>query len=245
MEQYTEWNGFRCLHFTFEDKGAVLVFPHSARADKKWLLKTEYFGAFPNFEIKMLENGYHLAHVDNTSRWCLDEDTERQARFCAFLREKYGLAEKCMPVGMSCGGMQAVYLAGKHPDKVAALYLDAPVLNLLSCPLGLGMFVDDKEQFTKEFLASGRMTISEALNYREHPIDFVPMLLRADIPVMLVCGDSDLSVPYPENGAVLKRMYEVGGGRLTHILKPGCGHHPHGLEDPAPILDFAAVYYGD
>ncbi len=32
------------------------------------------------------------------------------------------------------------------------------------------------------------------------------------------------------------------GGPIQVILKPKCGHHPHGLEDPKPVLDFIRCY---
>jgi hypothetical protein len=44
-------------------------------------LKTEYFGAFPAFELEMLNRGYYVAHIKNTTRWCLPEDTDAKA-FC-------------------------------------------------------------------------------------------------------------------------------------------------------------------
>ena len=134
----SEWNGYRRLDFTVAGREAILIFPNQPRPDGKWLLKTEYFGAFPNFELQMLERGYYLAHIKNITRWCLPEDTDAKAELGDYLMKNYGLAKKCVPVGMSCGGMQAVYYAAKYPDRVGAVYLDAPVMNLLSCPCGIG-----------------------------------------------------------------------------------------------------------
>jgi hypothetical protein len=28
------------------------------------------------------------------------------------------------------------------------------------------------------------------------------------------------------------------GGNITLIAKPGVGHHPHGLDDSTPLVDF-------
>lgn len=105
---------------------------------QKWLYKTEYFTAFPSFQIEMLECGYYLAHMKNITCWCPAEDTDARPRFCEFLKKEFGLADTCMPVGMRCGGMQTVCFAAKYPQYVSAVYLDAPVLNLLSCPCGAG-----------------------------------------------------------------------------------------------------------
>lgn len=43
--------------------------------------------------------------------------------------------------------------------------------------------------------------------------------------------------------AILAEKYRASG-LLTEILKPGCDHHPHGLEDLAPLYAFAEKYYG-
>ena len=234
------WNGYERHTFTFEGKEAFVVLPQQADAARRWMLKTEYFGAFPDFELAMLERGFHLAYVANDTRWHTAEDDHRKARFAAHLAREYGLSTRCLPVGMSCGGMQAVYFAARYPQCVAALYLDAPVLNLLSCPYGVG---DAGNEFIAEFQAHTGLNLTDMINYRNHPIDCVPALLAAQLPVMLVAGDSDTVVPFHENGAALEAMYREADGDITVILKPGCGHHPHGLTDLTPLIDFTYRTY--
>jgi hypothetical protein len=53
-----------------------------------------------------------------------------------------------------------------------------------------------------------------------------------------VVGDTDDVVPVSENTAVVERRYRELGGDITVIHKPGVGHHPHGLDDPAPVMEF-------
>ena len=236
----SEWNGFERLDFVFEGRSAILVRPKKAIGGNTWLFKTEYFGAFPRFELDMLERGYHVAHVKNTTRWCLQEDTDVKPRFADFLISEFGLNKKCVPVGMSCGGMQAVYFAAKYPEYVAAMYIDAPVLNLVSCPCGVGKATD---RLYDEFKRATNKTVEDLINYRNHPIDHVGELIDANIPVFLVCGDSDRTVPYEENGKELARIYRERGGIIEEILKKDCDHHPHSLEDTTPIRDFVEKYY--
>ena len=236
----SKWNDFDMLEFHLEGRLAKLICPKEPRQDKKWLLKTEYLGAFPAFEIEMLSRGYYVAHIKNITRWCLPEDTNAQAKLCKFLADELGLYEKCMTVGISCGGMQAVYFAAKYPQYVAAMYLDAPVLNLLSCPCGLGVA---EVNFYDEFVKATGKTVSDLLNYREHPIDKVDTVIAEGISTILVCGDSDKTVPYEENGRLLAQKYRASEVPFVEILKKGCDHHPHGLADVTPIIDFAQRYY--
>lgn len=233
------WNGFKRVDFVFEGRDAILVFPDKANEKKNWLFKTEYFGAFPNFEIEMLQRGWHLAFVKNTTRWCLDEDIDLKKRFCAYLSAEYGLYEKCVPVGISCGGLIGSKFAAKYPECVSALYLDAPVLNLLSCPADLGKA---NSGMLSEFIQATGMNLSQLICYREHPIDKMHLLLENKIPIILVYGDADDIVPYEENGAILEKYYRENGGIMITIGKENCGHHPHGLADNAPIIEFVERY---
>ena len=235
----TTWNGFRRIDFEFEGREAILVFPKTPNTNKNWLLKTEYFDAFPNFETEMLNRGWHLAFIKNITRWCLDEDLDLKKRFAVYLSEEYGLYKKCVPVGMSCGGLIGSKFAAKHPECVSALYLDAPVMNFLSCPAGLGMAGDDMMQ---EFIEATGMTLSQLICYREHPIDKMHLLLKNNIPIIMVYGDSDDIVPYSENGAILEKYYRENGGTIVTIGKENCGHHPHGLSDSTPIIEFVEKY---
>ena len=237
---YTDWYGYRKLDFTFEDRNAILVFPNEEGwGSGHWACKMEYFGAFPKLECDMLACGFHLAYLENKNRWGCDVDHDARVRFADFLKKEYGLSHKFIPVGMSCGGIHSVNFASRYPDRVSVLYLDAPVLNLLSCPMGFG--VGDSlggGGGWNEIVAAYGFTISSLLTYREHPIDRIPTLIAHRIPAVLVYGDSDTVVPYIENGKVLEDAYRKAGVPLFCEGKPGCGHHPHGLEDTSGILSF-------
>jgi pimeloyl-ACP methyl ester carboxylesterase len=234
------WNGFQKLELEFKGRKAILVFPHEKNKTSNWMLKTEYFGAFPNLEIEMLKRGWHLAYIANITRWCLDEDLDLKKEFAEFLNKEYGLNKKCVPVGMSCGGMIAVKFAAKYPEYVSCLYLDAPVMNLLSCPCGIG---DATADLYQEFVTATGKNRSDLINYREHPVDKIPALLEHKLPVVLVYGDADTVVPYYENGIVLENYYKENGGTILAIGKEGCGHHPHGLEDSTQIIKFIEEHF--
>ena len=237
--QETLYNGFRRIDFTFEGREALLIFPDKPNEKKNWLLKTEYFDAFPDFQIQMLHRGWHLAYIKNITRWCLEEDLDLKKRFAEFLHTEYGLHEKCVPVGMSCGGLIGSKLAAKYPECVSALYLDAPVMNFLSCPAGLGV---GEHALMDEFVAATGLDLPKLICYREHPIDKMHLLLENKIPVIMVYGDSDVVVPYTENGALLEKFYKENGGIIEVYGKEGCGHHPHGLADNTPIIEFVEKY---
>ena len=241
MKARATWEGFQRIDFIYEGREAVLVLPKQEDPKGKWMLKTEYFGAFPRLEIELLERGYYLAYLKNKSRWVKEDDIEAKASFIKHVSEKYSLSKKCIPIGMSCGGMHAIYLASRHPELIAAVYADAPVVNLLSCPFAIGR--PGCDGMAAEFTDHKGLTLRDMLSFRDHPLDEAPAMASAGVPLVLVSGDSDKTVPYEENGAVLERIYKEAGAPLLTIIKKGGDHHPHGLEDNTRIIEFIERYY--
>jgi len=86
------------------------------------------------------------------------------------------------------------------------------------------------------------MTLADLISYREHPLDYIPKLVQHRIPVVLVSGDSDTVVNFEENGLFLKEAYEKEGIPLEVYIKEGADHHPHGLSDNSPIVEFILRY---
>ncbi len=235
-----EWRGFECIDFTFEGQPAKVVFPKEQRENPTLILKTEYFDAFPEAEIALLERGYTLGYIKNTHRWGAPEDVERKARFVEFVTKEYHLAPKCVPVGMSCGGMFAIKLAAAHPELVACMFLDAAVVNYMSCPCGFGISrrkEEEKASVIKEFMDAFRMdNIADLMVYRDSPYDHIPELVQARIPVIFCTGDNDGIVPYRENGYYLEKAYQEAGIEFELHVKPGGDHHPHGLPGQEQII---------
>lgn len=232
------WNGFEEYELEFEGMEASVVIPKVKVESPVLSVKTEYFNAFPETEIELLNRGFYVANIDNKNRWGVDDDLDRKARFIKFAIEKFNLAEKCVLVGMSCGGLIAIKFAAKYPELVSCMYLDAPVLNYMSCPCGFGKGNSLAENNEEIFDALGISTIGELMAYREMPIDKLPQLVKSRIPVVLVAGDSDTVVPFDENGIFLEKAYKENGIDIEVYIKSGCDHHPHGLENPTPIVEF-------
>ena len=225
--------GYESIEFTFMDRPAFVIKP-KVKPNGKWVIKTEYAEAFPETEIELLSRGWHVVYNKNDNRWAEPDDIDRKREFVKFVSREFGLDEKFVTVGMSCGGLYSVKLAATCPELVRGLYLDAPVINLLSCPFALG---DSQTPLYEEYVRCTGRALSEMLSYRDHPLDKFDILLENNIPILLVSGDSDRTVPYHENGALLEKYYKENGGNITVIIKEGCDHHPHGYHDPKYLAD--------
>jgi len=236
------WNDFETKEFVFEERKAIIVYP-KVKANGRILLRTEYFDAFPAFDIAMLERGYHLIHLYQRSRWAPDEEIDIMARFACYCAELLNAEKRLVLEGLSCGGLQAARFAEKYPELSAVLYLDAPVLNILSM-VGLGECKGDfVEKYWREIVASFGVSRSTIVNFRKSAIDNMEPLIQNNIPVIMVYGNSDNMVIYEENGKVLENFYMDNGGTIKVICKSMCGHHPHGLDDPEIIVEFVEKNY--
>ena len=136
----------------------------------------------------------------------------------------------------------AIKLAARYPELVKCLYLDAPVVNYMSCPCGFGIGNPLNEDYSEILNALQLKSISELLAYRNMPLDKLGILTKNRIPAVLVAGDSDTTVPYCENGIFLERAYKEAGVELEVYIVPGKDHHPHGLKDPRKVVDFVMRY---
>lgn len=239
MEQF--WNGFKIEKGIFEGKNTVVVFPKEEMRNGFLAVKTEYWDAFPEaVEIDLLKSGYHLCFIDNDNRWGTDKDIDRKARFISAVAEKYSLSRKAVFVGMSCGGLFAIKTAAEYPELASCLYLDAPVLNYMSCPCGFGdaQPLDEGRGIPEILNALDMESVSELIGYRDMPLDKIPKLIENEIPIVMVAGDSDKTVPYHENGMLLENAYRKSNIHFEVYIKQGADHHPHGLTDNTPVISF-------
>lgn len=224
------WNGFQIERFSFEGSEALLVLPAGGPAHGRLVLKAEHWDAFTDTEVALLRKGFHLCFIRNADCWGTDEVIDKQARFVDFLITKYRLQRKVAIVGMSSGGMIGIRFAVKYPQTVSSLYLDAPLLD--------GRTIGHRQSQEDLLKTLGLEQVSQLDHWQGMPLFLIPELISFAIPTIVVAGDSDTVVPWEQNGALLESAYRRAGMDLPVFLKSGCGHHPHGLDDVTPVVDF-------
>lgn len=236
-----KYDGLCQIEFYFKSKKCIAVFcEDESKRNGKTILKTEYFSAFPSLQNEMVKRGYTLIFIENRNRWGTPEQIEDQYEFIKYASGVLGISDRVTTIGMSCGGMISIHLASRHPEVIDCLYLDAPVMNYLSCPARLGDACDVTDGMWEEFENAWHMTKSELLTFRGHPIDELDPLAKNKIRIYMAYGDSDKTVPYHENGIALEKFYyEKGLDDLIFIdKKEGVDHHPHGPSDIDAAIKF-------
>lgn len=233
----SDFGGFERYDFSFDGKPAIVVVPKQAAEGKPWIWRARFFGHKPEVDLALLEKGFHLVHLDTANLFGGPEAMTRWSKFYDFLVNEHGLAKKAALEGLSRGGLFVFNWASENPDKVACIYADAPVCDIKSWPFGMGQG-SGSPTVEEDCLKAWGITREQLAEFKGNPIDRLEPIAKAGIPIFCVCGGADEVVPINENTRILEQRFLALGGRIQVIVKPNCGHHPHGLEDPTPIIDF-------
>lgn len=231
------WNGFERIDFQVGGRNCLLVLPKTAAPGKPWIWRTEFFGHEPQADIALVGKGFHAAYVNVQNMYGAPAALDAMDAFYTRLVNDYHLAPKVVLEGFSRGGLFAFNWAARHPERVACLYVDAPVCDFKSWPGGKLRGKGSPGDWERLKRVYG-LTEQQALAYRLNPVDNLEPLAKAKIPILDVCGEADTVVPVEENTRLVERRYRQLGGEIQVIAKPNCEHHPHSLKDPAPIVSF-------
>lgn len=234
----SDWNGFVKHDFTVDGKPVLVVAPKTPAPGRPWVWHGEFFGHKPAPDIALLNRGFHIVYMSVPDMLGCPEAVAHWNAFYRELTEKYGLAKKAALVGLSRGGLYCYNWAAANPDKVACIYADAPVCDFKSWPGGKGKGQGSPTDWKLVLERYGFATEADALAYDKNPVDNLAPLAQAKVPLLHVYGDADDVVPWDENTGVVAQRYRALGGDITLIAKPGVGHHPHGLDDSTPIVEF-------
>lgn len=233
------WHGYTRHTFTIDGCTAWVVEPKTALPGKPWSWCLEFPDAFTErcAAPQLLAAGFHHAHIKVGNTFGSPSAMKHFVAFHAELVAK-GLARKAALIGISRGGLYSYRFASENPDKVAVIYGDAPVCDFRSWPGGKGMGKGSPKDWASLMQLYEFPTEEDALAYLGNPIDVLSTLADAGIPLIHVVGDADDVVPVAENTAIVEQRYRALNGTIEVIHKPGVGHHPHGLDDPAPVVKF-------
>lgn len=228
----SQWNGCDRYDFKFRNRQAIVVVPRKAAKGNPWIWRPAFFDAFPSVDKALLEKGFHIVYYDLTHLYGSPRAVEFGTNFYHYMRDFYGLSPKVTLEGFSRGGLFALNWAMKNADKTACIYLDAPVCDLFSWP------GKQRTDLWNDLLKEWGLTNTAMAHFDGNPINNLAPLVAARIPIIGVCGDSDKTVPFDRNMDVIRSRYLALGGTVEMIIKEGCDHHPHSLDNPEPVVDF-------
>ncbi|MEK0445900.1 MAG: hypothetical protein RLZZ399_1221 [Verrucomicrobiota bacterium] len=216
--------------------GAQILAPKKAAVGRPWVLTSRlYEGEDPAYRnvtrihLALVHRGFHVVALP-IGQW--------QAAYEA-MTSRYGLSEGVSLMALGAEGVAVGRWAVEHPGKVVALALDKTVCNVLSWKnhtveqnAGAG------DAWKNRVPLYGFKSEAEVLGLNDDLDRRAAELAAQKVGVVSLVGEEDRLAPYAENGAVWEREYRKAKGEFRSILGKGEGHHPHGLEDPTPVVEF-------
>jgi len=232
----SSYYGYACADFAYKNRNCKVVSPKKMADGQPWIWRARFWGHEPQTDIALLERGFHLVYMDVAEMYGNEESVKLWNQFYDYM-QNVGMSKKVVLEGMSRGGIYAYNWALQNPNKVAAVYADAPVLDMKSWPGGLGKGPGSKDDWTI-FKNDFNITEDQAKNFKNSPLDNAELIAKGGYPMLHVVGDADEVVPVDENTNPFEVRIKNAGGDITVIHKKGIGHHPHSLANPTPIVDF-------
>jgi len=215
--------------------------PRIPAAGNPWIWRARFWSHESQLDIQMLELGYHIAYCDVIDLFGSPKAVKRWNTFYE-LTQELGLHPKPILEGMSRGGLIIHNWALANPKKVSGIIADNCVMDFKSWPAGFETSAGHPKSWKKCKAAYGFRTDQQAKNYLQNPIDQLDKLKQSNIPLLYIIASDDKIVPPMENSGLAADTLK-DHPQLTVIHKPGLGHHPHSLPNPAPITDFALKCY--
>ena len=217
------WYGHRRVKFDFNGRVAWVVEPSVRPLDgKPWTWTMQWAEAFVDRTgvPDLLRRGFHHATIELFDTRMDEKGIAAAAEFQRYLVDELGFAPRANLVGMSWGGFFSTRYAAAHPQNVAKIYLDAPLLNF--------------ERFDNaEPGRIGPWTKREGTSWSDDPrmpVNMAEQLARTGVPILLLYGGQDMVVEPASNCERFAARFTAAGGKIEVVKRGLFGHHPHGLD---------------
>jgi lysophospholipase L1-like esterase len=211
-DQVTEWNGFRRLNFTVAGKPCFITQPTISAPGKPWVWRTSFPDFHPEVDLELLRHGWAVGYLECLDLLGSDAALDLLDRFYAHLTEQRGFARRPALEAVSRGGLHAYRYAARHPDRIACIYADTPVMDLKSWPLG---WPGARQEVAAALTSYGFPDEAELRGYRGNPLDLLQPIARAKIPLRHVISLNDRVVPPEHNTLEAQRRLR----QLDHDLE--------------------------
>ena len=248
--EIVNWYGYRRHNFELDGSRGFIVEPPHPASGLPWSWCIQWPEAFvPRTPaLKLLERGFHHVFLDVFSTYMNESGVKKLEKFYAMLQDLH-FHKKCALFGMSYGGLFSLRWAAEHPETVGVMWLDAPVCSLTFCaernagnaaPKAVKHYQESAEKHMKAY------GVSDAEGLRCHPLNPLnnyQAIAKAGIPILAIRSGQDQTVLPGSNIDLLEKRLLEAGGNIQVVRRDLYGHHPHGLDDPAPLADFILSHY--
>jgi len=220
------WNGYTKKSFTMDSIPAYVVVPRVPAPGNPWIWRTSWPDYHFEVDTLLLHYGFHVAYVEVLDLLGSGKALDLMDRFYSTVRERYHLAEKCAIEPNSRGGLHAYRYTARHPERIACLLGDVPVMDFRSWPSPR-----DTIQWNNIMRSYGFRSLDEAMNYDGNPVSekILAPISAARIPLRHTICLNDSVVPVKDNTLRAQAVLRKLGWDIDLVVVPKSselkGHH--------------------
>ncbi|WP_309715213.1 GDSL-type esterase/lipase family protein [Armatimonas sp.] len=243
MDRITDWFGFRRVSFSVSGKEGWLTEPKSVQPGKPWVWRASFPDFHAEIDRALLAAGWHIGYLETGEMLGCDAALDLWDAFYEEVTKNRGLAIKPALEAVSRGGLYAYRYAARHPERIAALYADTPVMDLKSWPGGKGKGVGAPAVWKIAFERYGFQSEAEALAYAQNPLDILSTIAKAKIPLRHVISLNDRVVPAEENTLEAQRRLKKWGATMELVTVAEGTSESQGHHFPLPAVAESAEFF--
>ena len=243
--------------FDVDGVNVVVIPPDEPAEGNPWMWRNIFYtsntGQSMATDLTLIDEGYHVVVVYGSVVGHPDGN-DNIKKVYDYLTTEHDFAPTFSASAMSRGNFMVFQYANEYPEHIESIYMDNAVVDGLSWPAG-ATYAGDIEYETGQYYsgpgseASFQLyldqydefdTFEGAVEYLKtdgSPIHLLEPLAEAGVPILSICGSSDHAVPYEENDARMKALYDELGGDMTVIVQDK-GHSHGAKENEEDLLNF-------
>jgi hypothetical protein len=255
-----ECAGYECATFRFKERNCKVVRPHRVAANKPWIWQINFSEYLTRKDIALLERGYHVVYFDQEERMGNKDNIQEGNSFYELLYNG-GLNKKAVLAGK---GRRAVYTfnwAAANRDKVAAVYVDNPFLDMISAFFNFEGHKKPESELSRIirnnydiFAQRRRHDRSREFKdnkslmkiFRESPTDKIDAIAGGNYPILILYDNEDEAADHSQYTFLFAQNVKNKGGNITVMEKKNLTNDPHILSTSSYLVDFMeSAFDGD
>lgn len=229
-----EWHGFRVYESKIDEFSVWIAEPKTPAKGKPWIMRIQDFGDGFHWQIneKLLNSGAYVVAINSYNVYGTDYGLNLMDSLYTIARRNFDLPEKCVLTGVSRAGLSAYRWAIRHPERVACIYCEGPVLDFKTWPMSWQPSANNWIELKRYY---GFSNDEEAIAYKGNPIDNLGSIAKAKIPIRHVISLTDEHdikiVPNDKNTLKAQQYLQQMGHDMNIVITPEGMKVPYAFDD--------------
>lgn len=223
--QKEEWHGFKIYKFHSGSFSIQIAEPKTAMGNKAWVMYIGDIGDGFHWQIneRLLKSGAYVVGINSYNTYGSDYGLSLMDSLYNLALNKFKLSNKCSLFGVSRAGLSVYRWAIKHPERVASIYCEGPVLDFKTWPMAWKPSAANWVELKKYYAFAND---AEAMAYKGNPIDNMRVIAEAKIPirhVISLTAEHDVKIVPNDKNTLKAQQYlkKMGHDIDVVVIPPG------------------------